>query len=384
MAIVILYYFVVVAIGKQYHLVHHRRDIIRIDVVGKEVLYSVMVEIDISFCNGVADGRHEEAIDSVADAKHIVVLCADDCPVGHLQDALSRYVGVVGSRKRNVIQASRYVALQQHHVAHGTFLEGCHCHQLCVFIGMDHLEGIDSNEADAVEVDRTRDEVRHIGLPFWEPDSLAQLASDSDGVAQAVVALGAIDIYSEFYLPVETQFLGLGWCFGFQRVELHHVLGHVLEDSVGLVAEIVDEHKPDIRLVAGIDGHRIEICRLGLERVAFLYLEANAHVSVLVELCRHFDERSAGLIGAGRHLQVASVLNVREVVEQTARLAALQLGSDSALGLVDSGAYHQFVVTARIVGFQADQLNILAYLDDHRVEVSAVVLHGGKMLVPHL
>ena len=165
---------------------------------------------------------------------------------------------------------------------------------------------------------------------------------------------------------------------------LHLVLGHVLEDSVGLVAELVDEHEPDIRLVAGIDGHCIEICRLRLERVAFLYLEANAHISVLVELCRHFDERSAGLIGAGRHLQVASVLNVREVVEQTARLAALQLGSDSALGLVDSGAYHQFVVATRVVGFQAYQLNILAYLDDHRVEVSAVVLHGGKMLVPHL
>ena len=277
-----------------------------------------MIEIDITLVNRIADGSHIESIDSVAHAEDIVTLGAYYCSVGDFQDALSRYVGVIRSCQRDVVQGSRHVALEQHDVAHRTFLQGGHLHRLVLFRRRHHLESIDVQQAQPVEVDRTRDELRHIGLPLGESDGLTELTAYSDGVAQTVVAGRAIDIDPEFHLAVEAQFLGLRRSLGLQRVKLHDILCHVIEDGIGLVAQLVDEHEPHVGLLAGIDGHGIEARRLGLERVAFLHLEADAHVAVLVKLCRHLNERGSGGVGAGRYLQVAVVLDVGEVVEQTA------------------------------------------------------------------
>ena len=181
---------------------------------------------------------------------------------------------------------------------------------MCLFRRIYHLESIDVQQAQTVEVDRTRDELRHIRLSLGESDGLTQLTADGDGVPQTVVARRAIDIYSEFYLTVEAQFLGFRGSLGLQRVQFHDVLCHVPEDGVGLVAQLVDEHDPHISLVAGFDGHGIEACCLGLERVAFLHFEVDAHVSAFVELRRHLDERGSSGVGAGRYLQVAMVLDV--------------------------------------------------------------------------
>ena len=270
-----------------------------------------MIEIDITLVYRIADGSHIESIDSVAHAEDIVTLGAYYCSVRDFQDALSRYVGVVRSCQRYVVQGSRHIAPQQHDVAHRTFLQGGHRHHLCVFRRMHHLESIDVQQAQTVEVDRTRDELRHIRLSLGESDGLTQLTAYSDGVPQTVVARRAIDIYSEFYLTVEAQFFSFRGSLGLQRVQFHDVLCHIPEDGIGLVAQLVDEHEPHVGLRAGIDGHGIEACRLGFERVAFLHLEADAHVAVLVELCRHLDERGACGVCAGRYLQVTLVLDVR-------------------------------------------------------------------------
>ena len=78
------------------------------------------------------------------------------------------------------------------------------------------------------------------------------------------------------------------------------------------------------------------------------------------------------------------VLDVGEVVEQTARLAPLQLRGNRTFSLIDGGTHHQLVVAARIGSLQVDQFNILTNVNDQRVQVSAVVLHGGQIVVPHL
>ena len=68
-----------------------------IEVVGQQVLDSVVIEIDITLVYRIADGSHIESIDSVAHAEDIVTLGAYHRSVGNFQDALSRYVGVIRS-----------------------------------------------------------------------------------------------------------------------------------------------------------------------------------------------------------------------------------------------------------------------------------------------
>ena len=194
-----------------------------------------MIEIDITLVNRIADGSHIESIDSVAHAEDIVTLGAYYCSVGDFQDALSRYVGVIRSCQRDVVQGSRHVALEQHDVAHRTFLQGGHRNHLCLFRRMHHLEGFDVQQAQTVKVDRTRDELRHIGLSLGELDGLTQFTSDADGITQTIVAVRSIDVYSEFYLTVEAQFFSFRGSLGLQRVQFHDVLRHILEDGIGFV-----------------------------------------------------------------------------------------------------------------------------------------------------
>ena len=122
---------------------------------------------------------------------------------------MARYVGIIRSCQWNVVQGSRHVALEQHDVPHRTFLQGRHRYHLRLFIGMHHLESLDVQQAQTIEIDRTRDELWHIDLPLGESDGLTELTAYSDGVAQAVIARRTIDIDPEFHLAVKAQFLGL-------------------------------------------------------------------------------------------------------------------------------------------------------------------------------